>query len=140
MERTAPASPPTLRCPACAFMTPLPATHCSRCGAHLGTGFIPVDEETENAARFKKWLIVGLASLVLGLGAVIMGLIFFKAPPPASPGPASGASATVDTLQNLSEQSGTAVGVRPDIVINRTKDVAGQVERNRRSPGLEEPD
>jgi len=138
MDRTAPASPPTLRCPACAFMTPLPATNCSRCGAHLGTGFIPVDEESENSARLKKWLIFGLAGLVLGLGGVLLGLAFFKTPPPASP--ASGAAATVDTIQSLSEQSGAAVGVRPDIVINRTKSVAGQVERNRKVPDQEEPD
>ena len=65
----------------------------------------------------KKWLIVGLVVLVLGLG----GLAFFKTPakPPASPGSAPVASPSAE------------VGVRPDIVINRTKAVAGQVERNR---------
>jgi hypothetical protein len=83
-----------------------------------------MDEEAENTARFKKWLIVGLAGLALaGLG----GLAFFKTPaqPPASQGPAPAASSAA------TKQSGAAVGVRPDIIINRTKDVAGQVERNR---------
>ena len=138
MDRTAPASPPTLRCPACAFPAPLPATHCPRCGAHLGTGFIPADEEAENAARWKKRLIFGLVLLVLGLGS-FLGLTFSKPRAPASPGPAPGAAA--GSLQNPSEQSGAAAGVRPDLVINRTKAVAGQVEGNRKGldPLAEEP-
>ena len=79
----------------------------------------------------KKWLLAGLAGLVLVV--VLLGLAFFRTPAPAPQGPAAG----VEIRQNLAEQSGAAVGVRPDLVINRAKDVAGQVERNRKDP--EEP-
>ena len=89
-----------------------------------------MDAEAENTV--KKWLIVGLLGLVL---VVLAGLVFFRTPaqPPAA---SLAVEAEADIRQNLSEQSstgqsGAAVGVRPDIIINRAKDVAGQVERNR---------
>ena len=132
--------PPTLRCPVCAFMVPLPATHCPRCCAHLSTGFIPVDEEEEKAARRKKRIRAGLVlSLALGLSG--LGLTFSRPPAPAAgpAGPAQGAGAALETRQNLSEQSGASVGVRPDIVINRAKAVAGQVEKKRPDLGEDEP-
>ena len=84
-----------------------------------------MDAEAENT--MKKWLIIGLLGLVL---VVLAGLVFFRTPakPPAA---LPAVEAEADIRQNLTEQSGAAVGVRPDIIINRTKDVAGQVEKNR---------
>jgi hypothetical protein len=122
-------------------MTPLPATHCSRCGAHLGTGFVPVDEETSAAARRKKQIRVGLAACLV-LGGLLLIFIFFKAEPPApavpAGGPSSAPEAAAEVLQNI--PPGPAVGVRPDIIINRTKDVAGQVEENQKRLTQERPD
>ena len=133
MDKSGHAPRAALRCPACAFMAPLPATHCPRCGANLSTGFIPVNEELENAARRKRRLVAGLALLlIIGLSGLLFAL--FKPPAPAAlpSGPAHSAGAAAETLQSLSEQSGAAVGVRPDIIINRTKAVAGQVEEKQR--------
>jgi hypothetical protein len=94
-----------------------------------------VDEAEENAARRKKLLLTGLTlALILGLAALFFALSGGgPSPRTARPEvPANEVEAAVETIQSLSEQPGVNPGVRPDIIINRTKAVAGQVEGQRR--------
>lgn len=122
---------PTLRCPACHFMVPLPAEICSKCGANLRTGFVPVSEEEETRYRRGRFILGGA---VLFLVAAVAAVFFFVLPPrppvvsaPSLIVPGSELGDALEAFQDLQNQP---LGAQPAIILNRSKQAAGQMEEH----------
>lgn len=126
-------SRPSLRCPACSFMVPLPADTCPNCQADLRSGIIPQQQEP-TASRGRLLLVAFILLIILGLAVVFFsGLLDDPHTPTAETFPSTTKSAdeladALDSFQDLPDQN---IGVRPDIILNRAKDTAEQAEDRR---------
>lgn len=98
-----------LRCPACSFMTSLPATHCSYCGVNLHTGFVSLGENSAYEAGLGRKIFVGGLAFILILGLAVLFFLFQGTePPPAAVRsipvtPKNDIEGALDTMQSLSE-------------------------------------
>ena len=124
---------PTLRCPACSFMVPLPAESCAKCGANLRTGEMPRSEEPPSN---RPKIIVGILALlvIISLAVFILGGIMDEPEPVPQAAPknhnAGDVGEAVDIFHDLQDQS---LGATPGIILDRSKNTAEQVEENRRN-------
>ena len=126
----APDRRPTLRCPACSFMVPLPAENCSKCGTNLRTGEMPLsDEPSSNRPK----IVIGILALlaIIGLAVFILGGLLDSPEPVPQATPkhnAGDVGEAVDIFHDLQDQS---LGATPGIILNRSKDTADKWQEKR---------
>ena len=122
---------PTLRCPGCAFMVPLPAETCPRCGTNLRTGEGPLAEDhPSNGPK----IVIGVLALLIIIGLAVFLFGDFKAEPDPVQKAAPAKSAddvgeAVNIFHDLPDQN---LGVKPGLIMDRSKDTADKWEEKRR--------
>lgn len=126
---------PSLRCPGCAFMVPLPAETCTRCGTSLRTGTPAADSyHDDGSPKVKIILGLGLFVVIIVLAVVILGGFLNKPQPAPLPTPtATDVNADIgealDAFHGLSDHS---IGQQPSIIIDRSRNTADKVEDKQR--------
>lgn len=125
-----PNSRPSLRCPSCLSMVPLPAETCPGCKADLRSGIIPNQDQASFSQG--RLILVGLVLLVIIGLAVVFFSGFLNDPqqpeadaPPSAAKSADSLADALDSFQDLPDQN---MGARPDIILNRAKNTAEQAE------------
>lgn len=128
-EKQAQDNRPRLRCPSCAFMTPLPAEMCPNCGADLRTGEKPMAEEESASSRRQK-IITGAVALliIIGLAVFIFGGSRGKPETTKQAAPVKSSDDVGEAVNIFHDLPDQNLGVKPGLILERGKGAAERME------------